>query len=136
MRRVFADTSYFIALIAPDDVAHKRASDLAEEPLHIVTSAWAMTELAAYLSAPGNRPLFSKVLTALRSSPLVDFVPATQELFDRAAELYDARPDKAWSLADCTSFLIMERQNLTDALTTDHHFIQAGFNALLADAAK
>jgi uncharacterized protein len=133
MKQVFADTSYFIAIIVPDDVCHGRAMALSEEPLRLVTSAWVMAELAAYLSAPVNRPLFTKVLAALRGSALVKFIPATQELFDRAVDLYAARADKAWSLVDCTSFLIMQQESLVDALSSDHHFIQAGFKLLLTD---
>jgi predicted nucleic acid-binding protein len=62
---------------------------------------------------------------------LVTIVPAEQSLFDRAVELYDRRPDKAWSLTDCTSFTIMNDYTLRDALTGDHHFEQAGFNVLM-----
>jgi predicted nucleic acid-binding protein len=136
MNRVFADTSYFIAIIVPDDAGHAFAAAFSKESLHLVTSAWVMTELAAYLSAPDNRELFNNVLSALRNSNLVTFMPVTQELFDRAADLYAARGDKSWSLVDCTSFLIMQRENLSDALTSDHHFVQAGFNALLINKDK
>ena len=45
--------------------------------------------------------------------------------------LFEARADKEWSLTDCISFVVMTEQRIADALTTDHHFIQAGFNALL-----
>jgi hypothetical protein len=69
----------------------------------------------------------------VRSSAAIDFVPATQPLFDQAAELYASRPDKAWSLVDRASFTIMQDQGITDALATDAHFNQAGFVALLAD---
>jgi len=136
MKRFFADTSYFIAMIVPNDVAHEQALACAEEPLCLVTTAWVMTELAAYLSAPPNRPLFNTLLASLRVHPAVNFIPATQEAFDRGAELYATRADKAWSLVDCISFNIMRHEGLTDALTTDHHFTQAGFNALLANAGK
>jgi predicted nucleic acid-binding protein len=39
----------------------------------------------------------------------------------------------AWSLTDCTSFLVMRDAGLTDALTTDEHFRQAGFRAVLLE---
>lgn len=61
-------------------------------------------------------------------------VPATQELFDRGFAIYSSRPDKAWSLTDCISFVVMEEHGLTEALTGDCHFEQAGFVALLASA--
>lgn len=46
------------------------------------------------------------------------------------ARLYDARPDKSWSLTDCISFVVMAERDLTEPLTGDHHFDQAGFTAL------
>ena len=136
MKRVFADTSYFIAVIVPNDALHVRAQAWADESPRLLTTSWVMAELAAYLAAPANRPLFGKVLAALRTSPLVEIVPATQDHFDRAVELYAARPDKAWSLVDCISFIVMQREGLTDALSADHHFTQAGFNAVLAEVGK
>jgi len=37
------------------------------------------------------------------------------------------RADKEWSLVDASSFVIMTTYGMTEALTTDHHFTQAGF---------
>jgi predicted nucleic acid-binding protein len=54
-------------------------------------------------------------------------------LLERGMELFRQRADKAWSLADCVSFVLMADQRLTDALTCDHHFVQAGFRALLLE---
>ena len=51
-------------------------------------------------------------------------------------DLFRNRPDKAWSLADCVSFILMGDQHLTDAWTCDHHFVQAGFRALLLEEAR
>jgi hypothetical protein len=50
-----------------------------------------------------------------------------------ADTLYFQRRDKEWSLTDCISFTVMSDEGLTDALTGDHHFEQAGFTALLRD---
>lgn len=46
-------------------------------------------------------------------------------------QLYTQRPDKDWSLTDCISFVVMKQHGLTEALTADRHFEQAGFKALL-----
>jgi len=34
-------------------------------------------------------------------------------------------------LTDCISFVVMEESGITEALTGDHHFEQAGFVTLL-----
>jgi predicted nucleic acid-binding protein len=49
-------------------------------------------------------------------------------------DLYDERADKEWGLTDCLSFVVMSDQSLTDAMTPDRHFIQAGFRALMRDS--
>ena len=54
-------------------------------------------------------------------------VPASRELLQRGLALYHERPDKEWQLTDCVSFVVMREESLTG----DHHFEQAGFNALL-----
>jgi len=58
-------------------------------------------------------------------------VEATEALYRRGLALYDARPDKEWSLTDCISFEVMTEEGLEAALTGDRHFEQAGFKALL-----
>jgi predicted nucleic acid-binding protein len=50
-------------------------------------------------------------------------------LFRKAFDLYKSQSDKAWGLIDCVSFVIMI--GITDALSTDKHFEQAGFNVLI-----
>ncbi len=57
--------------------------------------------------------------------------PSSSELLEEGIALYLGRPDKDWSLTDCISFVVMEREGLREALTADRHFIQAGFTALL-----
>jgi len=61
-------------------------------------------------------------------SAVVTFQP---ELTESAVQLYQTRPDKSWSLTDCLSFVVMERRHLTEALTTDRHFEQAGMKVLM-----
>jgi len=132
MNVVFADTFFFIALLFENDEAHAQAQTIAAELAgRIYTSVWVLTEVGDALAVPGRRERFLPLLQFLRTNPLVTIVPMDQTLFDRGAALYDQRPDKAWSLTDCISFVIMQDNGLRDALTGDHHFGQAGFNALM-----
>lgn len=54
-------------------------------------------------------------------------------MFDDAWSIYKSHADKQWSLTDCISFVAMRRVSITDALTFDHHFEQAGFRALMRE---
>jgi len=66
-----------------------------------------------------------------REGNAVIVLPQTFEQFTRALQRYKRSADKNWSLTDCASFQIMEAERITAALTHDHHFVQAGFDALL-----
>jgi predicted nucleic acid-binding protein len=131
MIRLFADSFYFFAILNPRDDMHESALRYAALNANpIVTTAWVLTELADGLAATPSRSAFSRLFSRLREDPENEFVPPTEELMRRRLELYDARPDKKWSLTDCISFVVMKDRGLTKALTGDHHFEQAGFEAL------
>ena len=132
MTAVFADTFYFIALLNAEDEAHVAADLFAgEESLRLVTSAWVLTELADGLAETEGRQVFQNLLADLEADPRVELIASDPVLWRQGVELYANRPDKEWSLTDCISFVIMGERGLTDALTADHHFVQAGFRALL-----
>jgi hypothetical protein len=58
-------------------------------------------------------------------------LPASRPLLEEGLVLYESRPDKEWSLTDCISFVVMQKERIAEALTGDRHFEQAGFVALL-----
>jgi hypothetical protein len=129
---VFGDTVYFLALLNPADELHPAAvqfSRAARQPL--ITSEWVLTEVADALWQPANRSRFGQLLSILTHSPSTEIVKAESALFRRGCDLFLARRDKEWSLTDCISFIIMKDRDITEALTFDHHFEQAGFKALL-----
>ncbi len=95
------------------------------------TSTWVLVEVADALATPGRREKFLPLLRFLRANPQVTILPPDPEIFERGTVMFHQRRDKAWSLTDCISFLIMHDRGLRDALTGDHHFEQAGFNALM-----
>lgn len=132
MTPVFADAYYFFALFNPRDEAHVSVIQFnATLRRPIVTTAWVLTEVGDGLASTPSRPLFAKLLKELRGDPRVTIVDPTSKLFDVGVVLYDQRADKQWSLTDCISFEIMRQHGITEALTADRHFEQAGFTPLL-----
>ena len=134
MKTVFVDTSFYLALLVPDDRWHEEALRLSKEfSGRRVTSEFVMCELGALLSAPRNRTLFLEFVNLLDRSESTDVLPTTQSDFRAGLLLFSARPDKEWSLTDCISFGLMGRSGISSALAFDHHFQQAGFNSLKSD---
>ncbi len=130
--KVFADTFFYLALLDSRDSAHERAVSATQDLNSItVTTAWVLLELANALSAPENRRIFVDFLNKARANPSVFIYEAEKGLFDGGVELYNERPDKNWSLTDCISFVVMKQEGITEALTGDRHFEQAGYKALL-----
>jgi predicted nucleic acid-binding protein len=128
----FADTFYFLALLNSDDQANAAAVRWASKPSGpLISTYWVLTEVADAMSAPANRHSALTLISGLRRNPTVEILPPNLDLFDRGLDFYARRPDKAWSLTDCISFVVMTDRGLTEALTGDHHFEQAGFRALL-----
>ena len=135
MNKVFLDTSYAVALSARTDENHERAVQLAEEleaaDAYFVTTRAILFEIGNALSKIRHRAAAVRLLTALENDLKVEIVAASDELYLRAFEMYRDRSDKEWGLIDCMSFVVMSDQGLTEALTADNHFRQAGFRVLL-----
>ncbi len=132
---VFADTVAWIALVNKSDSLHDQANavfkDLRQKEYRFITSEFVLLEFANALSAPDFRTKASNFIAGLREMTEVEIFPAESELFNSAFELYRDRPDKEWSIVDCSSFVIMNENSISEAFTQDHHFEQAGFIVLL-----
>jgi predicted nucleic acid-binding protein len=98
---------------------------------HVVTTEFVLVEVANHLSAPEHRQICIDFLDALQSHSGVRIVPVSHSLFLAALDLFRDRSDKAWSLTDCASFVVMRDEKILDALTFDRHFEQAGFRLIL-----
>lgn len=82
-------------------------------------------------SGLANRPRIHTLVAGLRGTDAIVWVPASSDLFETGLQLHAERRDKEWSLTDCISFVVMDQRGITQALIYDHHFEQAGFEALL-----
>ena len=106
---------------------------LATNRRQLITTEFVLVEIADGLAAVRFRLQGAQVIAALQASALVEITPASSDLFTAALELYRNRPDKDWGSTDCASFVAMRERALSEALTTDEHFQQAGFRALLLE---
>jgi uncharacterized protein len=129
---VFADAFYFVARLNRRDQYHQQVLKFSRDfRARLLTSDWVLMEVADALAESESRVRVRDFIWHLRQSAACEIVQASRELLDRALGLYHQHADKKWTLTDCVSFVIMRDQNVTDALTGDKHFEQAGFSALL-----
>ena len=124
-----------IALSTITDQNHLRAVQLADQleanKTHLVTTQAILLEIGNALSKARYRKAAIQLLESLEADPNVEIVLLTKDLYKAAFNLFKQKKDKQWGLVDCISFIVMHNRGITDALTADVHFNQAGFRALL-----
>ncbi len=133
-RLLFADTFYWVALLNPRDAFHTTVMSYSRTlaAVRVFTTDEVFSEVLNYWSGAGPywRGLAAVQVRDLMNDPMIDVLPQTRADFDAALGLYEARPDKGYSLTDCRSMLAMRSLGLSEALTNDHHFMQEGFTIL------
>ncbi|HEX2120079.1 MAG TPA: PIN domain-containing protein [Thermoanaerobaculia bacterium] len=132
----FVDSWYFIAALDPFDSHHAAALRLDAKFIRrrrVVTHDGVLSEVLTHFSDEGSRArqLVASAVRQVIADHIV--IPGTRELFERALDLYERRSDKAYSLVDCMSMVVMRDRGIEHVLTNDHHFRQEGFT-VLADA--
>ena len=131
----FLDTSFTIALVNDKDQYHEKAQELS--PLYmrdyLITTDAVLLEIGNALAKDFKNEALS-IIKTLRNSNKTAVAEINSELFEKGLEIYETHADKSWGLVDCISFVVMKERNITDALTCDRHFVQAGFRALMLDS--
>ena len=135
MNQVFVDTAAWIALLNMDDVWHQQARkvrlNLVKNNYVFITTDFVLLEVADALCSPiykKNTADFLRNVAQLKSTKVI---PLERTLFQAGLDLYETRLDKDWGLTDCINFVVMQREGITEAFTSDKHFEQAGFIRLL-----
>ena len=140
MKRLFADTVYWIALTNSLDQYHAKAVEISDalSPCRLFTTDLVLIEFLNALADSGLhiRAAAVQMVETIMSNPQVTVVSMNRRTFLRGLALYKARRDKGYSLTDCSSMLLMRERRLSEALTTDRHFEQEGFVALLRTPAR
>ncbi len=137
-RIVLLDTSHILALENRQDPHHERAKLLDDELLRqgaLSLLHWGiLIEIADGYARAGRRAKGLALLERFATEERYLVHPITDALLEQALALYRSRADKDWGLTDCLSFVLMKQEGITEALTGDVHFRQAGFKALLLEA--
>jgi predicted nucleic acid-binding protein len=128
----FADTFYWIALIHRKDARHQAVLEFSRTFTSLlVTTDEVLTEVLALSSSDeALRKAAGRIVRRILSAAVVRVIPQSRQSFMDGLDLYEARPDKGYSLADCISMQTMRREGLVDVLTNDRHFEQEGFRAV------
>jgi predicted nucleic acid-binding protein len=130
MNQAFADTVYWIARINPRDQWHTAYRTVSA--VKLVTTDEVLDEVLAHFSAFG-RTMRLRAVAIIRQiliHPDIEVVPQSRQSFLDALALYEARPDKEYSLTDCASMATMRTRGISQVLTGDAHFAQEGFTSL------
>ena len=135
MKRIFADTLYWVAITHRKDQWHQAALKVSRNLAgsHLVTSDEVLTEvLASYCKAgPVLRQRAATLVRNLYKQPTLMIYPQSRDTFLMGLALFEARLDKGYSLTDCISMETMWQEGITEVLTHDGHFTQEGFIELL-----
>ena len=112
MKKVFADTSYWIALANPNDGLHEIAKGLSKSlnNITITTTDEVLGELLTYFSSKFGsifRQKAAQIVRYILNEPIIEVIPQTRESFLSGLELYEKRPDKEYSFVDCISMDVM-----------------------------
>jgi predicted nucleic acid-binding protein len=132
MREYFADTWFFVARIDRFDSHHQRARRMDLAGVELVTHDHVLSEVLSFFSDAGAT-MRQRAAGAVRQALAgITVINADDTLFKRALTLYEARPDKEYSLVDCMSMIVMRDRGVTEVLSNDHHFSQEGFTLVNA----
>jgi uncharacterized protein len=135
MKTVFADTSGWLAIVVKSDSLHEKAVKI---HLRLLKSGYKpviheaiLLEIGNSLSSVKARNIAVKLKENIENSSRIEVISLMPELIERRWKLYAERTDKDWGIVDCISFVVMNDFGITEALTADRHFKQAGFTKLL-----
>jgi len=134
-RKVFVDTSAWLALVNKSDAAHQKARKvrdaLLKDHIQFIVTNYVMVEIANALCRVPHRETAVKLINFIEMTENIQIVEIDKEIYKEAWRVYSTYMDKDWSLTDCTSFEVMKERRITEAFTTDKHFEQAGFDILM-----
>lgn len=131
--KLFIDTSAFVALTDKSDYYYEVATlfitSLAH-PVKLITSDFVLDETITRINTSIGPTLAYTFAESIIESKIHEIVYVDYNILIEALKLLRKYSDKKLSFTDITSFVIMNRLNLTDVFCFDEDFQKAGFHIL------
>lgn len=128
------DTSGLLCCLDSSEERHATAIELYEAESQRITHNYVFAELIALAQVRGvARQETIQLVITLASDSDVEVVWVDRLLHEEALKMLLAQTDKSYSLCDAVSMTLMAKRGISEALTTDRHFDQAGYRRLLSD---
>ena len=131
MKVLFVDTAGWMACADESDPAHRKAMAVRDSWLEgrglLLTSDYVTDETLTLLRLRLGIDAAEAWWRQVEGSSRVRWEYISLARADKARGMFFRYRDKDFSFTDCTSFILMRELKLREALTTDHHFVQAGF---------
>lgn len=134
MNAIFVDTAGWMACADASDPAHTAACDARDKALTegnlLITTDYVMDETLTLIRMRLGVAAAKAWWELVRTSTRLRWEWIGVERAEKARAAFFRYRDKQYSFTDCTSFVVMHELKLKQALTTDHHFRQMGFQML------
>ena len=129
---IFVDTGAWYALAIRTDPDHLAAKQLAASAgAPFVTSDYIVDELLTLFSVREQKQRGIEWKRNVLDVGGADIVRVSEIDSQNALHIYESFADKAWSFTDCTNYVLIQRLQLKQAFSFDHHFRQFGIVAIV-----
>ena len=123
MSRVFVDTSAWYALAAPDDASHHAAVRLlGEHQGRLATTDHVLVETWAVARSRRHRAAADELVATIVQRNVAEVLTATPQDISTALRIGETFADQDFSMVDRTSWAVMERCGITEAVAFDIDF--------------
>ncbi len=124
---IFVDSSGWYASAVPSEVDHQAAITwLNQNSEPLVTTDYVVDETLTLLRGRRQARLALALGRQFFHGNLAVIHFLDEAEIRLAWETFDRYSDKEWSFTDCTSKVVIEKQQITKAFAFDHHFRQFG----------
>lgn len=131
-KSIFIDTGAFLALEDESDNHHEEAIRFRDKVLlpgnyEFITTSYILDETLTLIRRRLSISASISLSKKMRNSQIVKILRISEEVEEKALDLFEKYDDKTFSFTDCVSFVIMRDLGIQEAFTFDEHFLQMGF---------